>query len=300
MLQLKEPKDVPISLLKPMVPKQGTEEWLALRKEAVFTGSTMYKGLGLFKLSDQVSFLKQHLHTNVKNRMTGNIGEVTDADLMEDDTCTPVETVLSVNKQGISKQQYLNWGNENEPHAAATVLSYALPLYFPGTTFVESGASFIKCEHTHETLIEVSADGLICHVNALSGKIEEVVAETEFKCPYPPAEGSYKLPVFYDLPKHYALQVIVEMEAEPKVPQLLFACYSKESTVVSRVSFNNDLWLSAKIEVKNLLQLLKQNKVPNRRTLFSKEIIPKKISEFLDNCVELLIEVPSVADHSQH
>ena len=54
------------------------------------------------------------------------------------------------------------------------------------------------------------------------------------------------------------------------------------------------------MEVKNLLQLLKQNKVPNRRTLFSKEIIPKKISEFLDNCVELLIEVPSVADHSQH
>ena len=227
------PVDVPISLLKPMVTKQGTEEWLALRKEAVFTGSTMYKGLGLFKLSDQVSFLKQHLHANIKNRMTGNIGEVTDADLMKNDTCTPVETVPSVNKQGISKQQYLNWGNEGEPHAAATVLNYALPLYFPGTTFVESGASFVKCEHTHETLIEVSADGLICHVNALSGKIEEVVAKTEFKCPYPPAEGSYKLPVYYDLPKHYALQVIVEMEAEPKVPQLLFACYSKESTVLA-------------------------------------------------------------------
>ena len=127
----------------------------------------------------------------------------------------------------------------------ATVVSYALPLYFPNTIFVESGASFIWCEETNEPILEVPADGLICCINQnTSGCLNQsaiemmkVVAKTEFKCPYlPPNNCYYKSPVYYDLPKHYALQVIAEMEAEPRVPQLLFACYSKESTVIGRVN----------------------------------------------------------------
>ena len=102
-------------------------------------------------------------------------------------------------KQGVRKEQYMNWGRENEKHAAATVLSYALPLYFPGTTFVEAGASFIKCEQTHENLVEVSTDGLICSKNSVTGEME-VIAKTEFKCLYPPIEDTYKLPVYHELP----------------------------------------------------------------------------------------------------
>ena len=126
-----------------------------------------------------------------------------------------------------------------------------------------------------------------------------VVAKTEFKCPYPPpSDCYYKLPVYYDLPKHYALQVIVEMEAEPRVPELLFACYSKESTVISRVKFDNELWMLAKTEVKNMLSLIKEKKMSKKRTALARDLLPKKIKEFLDNCVEVLIEVPSVTDES--
>ena len=123
--------------------------------------------------------------------------------------------------------------------------------------------------------------------------------KTEFKCPYPQPENIHMLRVFYDIPKYYALQLIVEMEAEPHVEELVFACYSPESTVISRVTFDNTLWILAKIEIKNLLQMLAQGKVPTQRTLFAKEQLPKRMVEFLDNCVELMIEVPSVRNYPE-
>ena len=306
MIRLKKPENIPADVLTPMVVKQGTEEWHALRKQAVFTGSTLYTGLGLFKLCDQISFFKDHLGPDQHHEPTGNSNQATDENVLNDcvdDRQTDVKNdspnEQEEAKQGVTKEQYMNWGRENEKHAAATVLSYALPLYFPGTIFVEAGASFIKCEQTHENLVEVSTDGLICSKNSVTGEME-VIAKTEFKCPYPPIEGTYKLPVYYELPKHYALQVLVEMEAEPSVPQLIFACYSKQSTVISRVTFDNELWLLAKIEIKSLLEQLKQRKPPNKSSLFSRELIPRKIQEFLEKHVELLIEVPSVTDSSQY
>ena len=285
-----------------MVVKQGTDVWLELRKYAIFTGSTLYTGLGLRRLCDQQEFLKKHLTSdkNARSEVPRNVtGEQVDSggQTASDKECSSNdEEQHDMDKN--ETLQHLDWGKDNEKHAVATVVSYALPLYLPGMTFVECGASFIQCEQTSENLVEVSADGLICSVDNYMNIINQVVAKVELKCPYPPAVNSYKLPVYYDLSRHYALQVIVEMEAEPKVPQLIFACYSPESTVISHIQFDNELWTLAKIEVKNLISQIKQNKIPSQRTIFSKDLLPKKIKDFLEENVELLIEVPSVKDMS--
>ena len=87
-------------------------------------------------------------------------------------------TQTAKSKQGVAIQDYLNSGNQNEKHAMATVVSYALPLYFPDTIFVESGASFTWCEETNEPILEVSADGLICCLNQnTSGCLNQSVSE---------------------------------------------------------------------------------------------------------------------------
>ncbi len=169
-------------------------------------------------------------------------------------------------------------------------------MYFPGAVFVEVGASFITCEITHENLLEVSADGMICYINDQSKEILEVLSKVEIKCPYPDPDNNFKLPIYYDVPRCYALQLIVEMEAEPRCNSLIFACYTKDSTVISRVKFDNELWLLVKIEIKCLLQKIKENKIPTQRSLIARDSLPTKIKEFLDSCVEILIEVPSVED----
>lgn len=84
------------------------------------------------------------------------------------------------------------------------------------------------------------------------------------------------------------------MKAEPQCTEVLLACYSKESTVISKISFDNQLWTAAQDEVKVLLERVQANKVPTQRTVMSREVLPKEIDLFLENCVELIIEVPSV------
>ena len=59
---LKLPEQIPEELIKPMLIKQGTDTWKELRKYAAFTGSTIYKGLGLSKFCEQFQFLKQYVN----------------------------------------------------------------------------------------------------------------------------------------------------------------------------------------------------------------------------------------------
>lgn len=195
MVSLKHPDEISASHLTPLTTKQGTTEWFDLRKTTLFTGSTMYKGLGLGKLKDQKEFLKSALdeqnpaEVNIHTNGSGNdVYDVSD-DVQHGD-------------QDDDLQKRLEWGRDNEQHAAATVIAYALPLLYPNTMLVECGASFVKCEETGKNMIEVSADGLVCSVGAVTGQFHGLVAKTEFKCPYPPAPESYKLPVYYDLPKY--------------------------------------------------------------------------------------------------
>ncbi len=51
-----------INEINPLYVKQGTKLWLRLRKLSIFTGSSLYKGLGLFRLSDQQEFLREHVN----------------------------------------------------------------------------------------------------------------------------------------------------------------------------------------------------------------------------------------------
>ena len=84
-----------------------------------------------------------------------------------------------------------------------------------------------------------------------------------------------------------------EIAVEEHGARSIFACYSPDSTVISHILFDNDLWSLAKTEIKNLISQRKQNKLPNQRTIFSKIVYPRKFGISMEN-VELLTKVPYV------
>ncbi len=176
----------------PLFVEQGTDLWFQLRKQAVFTGSTPYRGLGLAKFKEQINFLKEKIETN------GSFGLEQEA---IENSETTVATQANLEQSHGAQNEYLKWGRNNEKHAVATLVSFVIPLYYPGMTFVEVGASFIVCEETNENLVEVSADGLICAVDFSSGLVEDVAAKVEIKCPYPQPANTYQMPVYYEIPK---------------------------------------------------------------------------------------------------
>eukprot|EP00794_Sanderia_malayensis_P001312 gene1312-1457_t len=194
MISLKEPKEMSSEEIHPVHVKQGTPEWFALRERAVFTGSTLYRGLGLSKFKDQVSFLKERLEIvdeeqgrekNIRvNAFEAEEEEASTIDAANDEEVVEGDEDDCLENTETSRERLFEWGQNNEKHAVATVISHALPMFYPGSCFVEVGASFINCDITESKLVEVSADGLIC-----SDSVDKVVAKVEIKCPYPPAEG---------------------------------------------------------------------------------------------------------------
>ena len=174
-ISLRNPDALTSNVIHPSCIKQGTQQWLELRRQAVFTGSTLNKGLGLGKLKDQVAFLKEHI--------SEGYDETEVASASRDDTDTEDQEAMNTEKRGndiadvSESSKFLKWGRENEQHACATLAGYAIPLMYPGKTFMEVGASFIKCEQTGESLVEVSADGIICSVDWEMGTIGTVVAK---------------------------------------------------------------------------------------------------------------------------
>ncbi|MEW8543590.1 MAG: YqaJ viral recombinase family protein, partial [Candidatus Thiodiazotropha sp.] len=126
----------------------------------------------------------------------------------------------------------LDHGIANENNAVATLVSQVMPVFFPNCVLQEEGCYTLM---NNDTLIYVvSPDGSI----RSNGKAEYAV---EIKCPYPDPNNPRKLPVFYELPKYYVVQVMLEMKVL-NVDKLLLVCYSAKTTVVSVVDFSKDLW----------------------------------------------------------
>ena len=92
--------------------KQGTDAWLAIRKQAPVTGSSAYSALGMHTLKKMKSHIK-HLQ----------------------DGTSPTHDPTT--------QERLDHGRNNEVHAIATLVCRVLPMYFPGMTFYVEGAHFI-------------------------------------------------------------------------------------------------------------------------------------------------------------
>lgn len=103
--------------------KQRSEIWVALRKSAYVTGSTIYDAVGMRGLKKQ----KDHF---------AKVFEGKEQEVQSD------------------VAEKLNYGSENEKHAVATLVGYFLPVYFPECHYVEEGCYFLPGQHT-ATLIEV-------------------------------------------------------------------------------------------------------------------------------------------------
>ena len=97
----------------PLHVKQGTEEWLQLRKQAPVTGSTFYDAIGMRSLKSQKEHIDRYVNVRTK--------------VFDDET-----------------KKLLDWGRNNEENAVATLVAYGLPLLGEPSIFTEIGCAFIK------------------------------------------------------------------------------------------------------------------------------------------------------------
>ena len=96
----------------PLHIKQGTDEWLQMRKQAPVTGSTLYDAIGMRSLKNQREHIDRYVNDKEK--------------LFDDDT-----------------KKLLDWGRNNEGNAVATLVAYGLPVAEQPSIFAEVGCSFI-------------------------------------------------------------------------------------------------------------------------------------------------------------
>ncbi|KAK3085103.1 hypothetical protein FSP39_024263 [Pinctada imbricata] len=198
--------------------KQKSDGWFIARSEATVTGSTLNSALGLDSLKSQ----QEHYDCNI----------------------------LGKDRQEPSSQikEKMKYGTENELHAVAKLVSKVLPVFFP--TLIYSEVSCIKKAQNGVSFV-ISPDGL-CE-NSMTDHDSAKNFAVEIKCPYPATPGTYKLPVYYSIPRYYIPQILSEMFAL-NVENLIFACYSKESTVVMIAKFDSDLWSMVQREIEKVYQ----------------------------------------------
>lgn len=87
----------------------------------------------------------------------------------------------------------------------------------------------------------MSPDGSIRRVeesNGIPTVISDAVAAVVIQCPYPHAG---KVIVHYSLPQYYVCQCLAGMFVF-KTTKLIYMSYSKESSTVFEVTFDEDLW----------------------------------------------------------
>ena len=113
------------------------------------------------------------------------------------------------------------------------------------------------------------------------------VAMYENKCK---THNDYTVDVYYTIPHYYIPQVLCEMKGYG-CSELLFSCWTKQSTTVLKVTFDDNLW----DVIWKVLCSVYGSDNPKRPSKFPDDIkqLRKMISEFQDNNVELLGEFPS-------
>ena len=168
-------------------------------------------------------------------------------------------------------------GVEGEPHAAVTLAAGFMPVFFPSSDLIEDGARFIT---TDGPLIEVSTDGFIRSGNNVSHIVE-------IKCPQP---SSHSTPVQYQVPHYYVCQLLAEM-ASHGVNTGLFVSYSPESTAISEVCFDEDLWNEIVQEVRRVYG--DNARRPSKLGPVVAEL-KNKIAAYVKTNVSLLAELPSL------
>ncbi|CAG2256016.1 unnamed protein product [Mytilus edulis] len=257
MFSLKEVEDIPEGLLNELrFIKQRSPQWFDARKQLKLTGSTIFGGLGL----DSLKLQRRHFDKVVKN--------IEIAEVISEDTAKRMEH-----------------GTVSEIHAIATLTTKVLPLYYPNLAYIEEGAHVINSNGT--PLILVSPDGSLGKMNMDGIDIPTPVVACEFKCPSP---SDFRTPVHYDMPIRYIPQVLSEM-ASMNVEELIYLCWTDESSTVFRVHFDTDTWKLITEEAQNVY-LKETPKCPTRLSAESK-VIKERLHIFRENNCEFICEVAS-------
>ena len=232
--------------------RQRTDAWLKLRSTAKVTGSTLNNAIGLGTLKAQQEHFDSVVYNNPKP--------------------APSE----------STKECMEHGTVNEINAIATLVGKVLPVYWPNLQYVEEGCFQIFTEESGVSVV-ISPDGSCREsVNAPS------VFAIECKCPMP--GEVFTTPVFYSIPKYYVPQLLAEMKALNST-ELLFVCYTKESTTVHKVQFCEELWQLIIDETENVY-----GSNPSRPKKKSATVvdIANMINTFLKEKVQFIGEVTSV------
>lgn len=149
-------------------------------------------------------------------------------------------------------------------------------------SYVEEGC--VKVSLGDSNMI-VSPDG-----SCMDNFTHDTEMAIEIKCPFPPSPGSYKVPVFYTIPKYYVPQILSEMYALG-AEELLFVCYSSESTTFMKATFCQKLWDSLSSEI---VSVFGPNAIRPKRKSDKVPELSNMIAEYLDSKVQFLGEVLSV------
>ena len=159
-----------------------------------------------------------------------------------------------------------------------------MPAFLPKDSIIsEQGPMFIDGENVPK-MMEDSPDGLI-HV---PGDGNDIVLE--LKCPFP---NKTMLPVHYQVPVYYAMQVLTHMTVT-KTSSVWYGSYCAQSTALIHLKYCPEIWESCFSKLKELFDKpIQEIEMPKRKP-FYKEELKTAIQTYLAANSTLVCEVPSL------
>ena len=143
-------------------------------------------------------------------------------------------------------------------HGIGTVAGILLPALLPGCATLYEVGAYVQDGDNIPNLLVDSPDGFIKLSHNVAGDCRcnrEIYAwnsddmTLELKSPYPQAD---KIPVHYELPRWYILQILIHMFVT-KTQYNLYGCCGPKSLVAIECSFDDDLWEKIWVEIKQFL-----------------------------------------------
>ena len=201
----------------PHLVKQHTPQWEYLENQARTTGSSAFNGLCLRTLK-----LHQEHYNHYVNKVPSK-------------------------PPPIDVQKRLKYGSDNEINSLATLVATVMPsLLSPCCIMYEEGVSFVGTDNIPQ-FMEVSPDGVIkptCNYahdcGYCTSDMGHKVLTVEVKCPYQNKDEN-SLPVHYQIPTYYAIQLLCQMKAK-ETTAAIYVCYSKESSTIFLLEFDQEVW----------------------------------------------------------
>ena len=144
------------------------------------------------------------------------------------------KVVLGKEGPAVSDDQRKNieYGTIHENDAIATVVGRILPALYPTLQYFEE--SCVRVAYGgKEGFLVVSPDRSLKEEQNATPKM---VFEAKCKTP-----NIYTTDVYYEIPNYYITHLLCEMY-DYKCNKLFFTCWSRQSTTVFRVGFDEDLW----------------------------------------------------------